>query len=678
MKIKKIKIENFRLLKNFDFDLEEDLSLVIGKNNTGKTSLLSLMEKFLTDKSGFSINDFNLDCQGMLKSLQTNESIALAEDFDFSIRLFFEIHYDDKDDLKNLSSLILSLDSENVVVLGFEYYLNPQQFGYLKTDFENFKKENNSKDIIDFLRLSIGSKYFKSDIKTHEYLGGNKLGKHQLITDKKLISRIINIQSIKAKREVNNSDSNRPDKTLSKLSSDYYESLENTQQEEQTISELNKKLEATDKELDKVYPKVFKEVLDKVQLFGGKTKGESAINVISTLQSKNILKENTSVVYKHAETFLPEDYNGLGYLNLFSMIFDLEIMFREFRKEREIVEDQIPADINILFIEEPEAHTHPQMQHVFINNISNILKKESLGLDVNGDKSVNKSKFNLQSIITTHSSHIVAESNFNQIKYFHKAIDKNEVDSRSLKDLEAQYEKGTNQYQFLKQYLTLNRAELFFADKAILIEGDTERILLPAMMNKLDLENKFDSPLLSQNISVVEVGAYSHIFEKLIDFVGIKYLLITDIDSCNDLKKACRVESTEANNTSNSSLKHFLPNKSFIELKNAITNEKVAEKNLTIAYQHKEDGYHARSFEDAFIHINRAFVKTNKAEFEGLKNSIFFDLDGAAKKDAYSLADECIKKKTHFALDIVYHSDEDYSNWQIPSYIKTGLLWLQK
>ena len=47
MKINKLKIENFRLLKNFQLDLENELSLVIGKNNCGKTSLLAVLDKFL-------------------------------------------------------------------------------------------------------------------------------------------------------------------------------------------------------------------------------------------------------------------------------------------------------------------------------------------------------------------------------------------------------------------------------------------------------------------------------------------------------------------------------------------------------------------------------------------------------------------------------------------------------
>lgn len=691
MKIKKIKVDNFRLLKDFSIDLENQLSLVIGKNNTGKTSLLSVIEKFLTEKSSFSINDFNLDRQEELKTLETKSSIKIEDDFSLRIQLLFEIHYSDTDNLQNLSSLILNLESKNIVVLGFEYFLNPLQFKYLKADFEVYKKENNTKNIIDYLRLPIGSKYFKIEIKTHEYLDENKLGKCQEINDKKLVSRIVNIQSIKAKREVNNSDSNKPDKTLSKLSSDYYESLENTLEEEITIKELNKKLEETDKELDKVYPTVFKEIIDKVELFGGKRKGESLIKVVSSLQGKNILKENTSVVYEYAKTMLPEDYNGLGYLNLFSIIFDLEIKFREFRKERELKEDQIPADINLLFIEEPEAHTHPQMQHVFIKNISKILEKEQKGLDIKGKPDPNKSKFNLQSIITTHSSHIIAESNFDDVKYFYKEQKKNKVDSRNLKDLKADYNEETNQYQFLKQYLTLNKAELFFADKAILIEGDTERILLPAMMNKIDIENNFEFPLLSQNISTVEVGAYSHIFEKFIDFIGIKYLLITDIDTYKLVptgennkngdaiykRESCPPIDADVHGSSNASLNHFVK-KDIKDLIATTQNISVKNDSLSIAFQHKEENYHARSFEDAFIHINESFIKNNKDSFNGLKHKKYFELKGDDKKEAYELAETCIIKKTHFALDIIYHSNKNYSNWGIPSYIKEGLLWLQK
>ena len=54
-------------------------------------------------------------------------------------------------------------------------------------------------------------------------------------------------------------------------------------------------------------------------------------------------------------------------------------------------------------------------------------------------------------------------------------------------------------------------------------------------MKKIDKESTDDNilPLLSQNISIIEVGAYAHIFKPLIDFFGIKTLIITDIDSAD-------------------------------------------------------------------------------------------------------------------------------------------------
>ena len=43
MFLSKITVQNFRLLKDFSIDLEKELSLIIGKNNSGKTSLLYLL-----------------------------------------------------------------------------------------------------------------------------------------------------------------------------------------------------------------------------------------------------------------------------------------------------------------------------------------------------------------------------------------------------------------------------------------------------------------------------------------------------------------------------------------------------------------------------------------------------------------------------------------------------------
>lgn len=58
-------------------------------------------------------------------------------------------------------------------------------------------------------------------------------------------------------------------------------------------------------------------------------------------------------------------------MNLISMIFEIQILIQEFKKTK----NERPSDINLLFIEEPEAHTHPQMQYVFIKNIKSLLNE---------------------------------------------------------------------------------------------------------------------------------------------------------------------------------------------------------------------------------------------------------------------------------------------------------------
>lgn len=101
MKIKKIKVENYRLLKDFYIDLEDELSLVIGKNNTGKTSLLSVIDKFLnqSDKNRFSYDDFNIDSKNKLQSLIEKDGVNEQTFQPFGIKLKIFIQYEEKDNL---------------------------------------------------------------------------------------------------------------------------------------------------------------------------------------------------------------------------------------------------------------------------------------------------------------------------------------------------------------------------------------------------------------------------------------------------------------------------------------------------------------------------------------------------------------------------------------------------
>ncbi len=692
MKIKKIEVENFRLLKTFSMDLEDELSLVIGKNNTGKTSILSVLDKFINEKSRFSYDDFNIDFKNEIEGLIKSGDVP-DEFLSKGIKLKVYIEYNDTDDLSNVSRVLMDLDPDNNnIVLGFEYTVSYDDFLRIKADYAGFaasenaknvkKKEYKPRELKYFLKQNLEA-YFKIHKFSFEYdTATNKITDTKpidLISENINLKDIISFKYISARRDVTNKEK---ENTLSKQTSSLYKKKEDSSDKTQATEDFKDQLSETDSTLSEIYKDLFKDVIKKVQDFGGVKLNDTDIEIISTLQHRELLEGNTTVVYTHDDHKLPEHYNGLGYMNLISMIFEIEILVQDFKKDK----DKKPADINLLIIEEPEAHTHPQMQYVFIKNIKKLLKE-----GVKRDDGINRP---LQYIITTHSSHIVADSDFNDIKYL-KAIAKNDVNAKNLKDLVALYDKDPKHYQFLKQYLTISRAEIFFADKAVLIEGDTERILIPTFMRKVDLEEvvrleaegNADTflPLLSQNISIIEVGAYSHIFEKFIDFLGIKSLILTDIDAIkvtgkntkgDDVWGACPVK--EGTKTSNSAIGHFLNAVTWEDLKALPVGGRtiiVGSSTICICYQQEENTYHARSFEDAFIHLNRAFVKENKDTFQGIKNASDFDDD---EKSPYDVADKCVKKKTHFALDILYHSDENFSNWNIPAYIKNGLLWLKE
>jgi len=692
MKISKLQIENFRLLKNFSMDLEEDLSLVIGKNNTGKTSILFVLDKFLNEKSKFSYDDLNIDFKNELE-IQVKSTDTPEEFTNKGIKLKIFIEYYEQDDLANVSRVLMDLDpNNNKIVLGFEYILSYTNFLRLRSDYKAFAtserskvdegQKNKPRELNEFLKQEFG-RYFTTHKMSFEYdKVAEKVNETNFIDLKDetvSIKDIVSFKYISARRDVTNKEK---ESTLSKQTSNLYKKKEDNSEENQATEKFKDQLSETDNTLSEIYKDLFKDVIKNVQNFGGVKLNDTDIAIISTLQYRDLLEGNTTVVYTHDDHKLPEHYNGLGYMNLINMIFEIEILVQHFKRDK----DRKPADINLLIIEEPEAHTHPQMQHAFIKNIKKLLAK-----GIKRDDGINRP---LQYIITTHSSHIVADSDFDDIKYL-KVEAKNNVTAKNLSDLRRQYDAIPNQYQFLKQYLTISRAEIFFADKAVLIEGDTERILLPTFMRKIDLEveallkeeDKEDTflPLLSQNVSIIEVGAYSQIFEKFIDFLGIKCLILTDIDAIKvvnqdengkDIWAACSVN--DGTKTSNSAINHFLKEVTWDDLKARPVEKRtisVGSSTICICYQQNEENYHARSFEDAFIHINRVFVNGKKEEFQGLQNRKLFDDN---EKNAYELACSCVKKKTHFALDILFHSDENFSNWTIPEYIKNGLLWLKK
>ena len=252
-------------------------------------------------------------------------------------------------------------------------------------------------------------------------------------------------------------------------------------------------------------------------------------------------------------------------------------------------------------------------------------------------------------------------ASFEAIRYFLPISLNDGIRQTKVKDLrEGLRETPERHRKFLHQYLTLTRCDLFFADKATLVEGTSERLVLPVIINKIE-EAEPDLPKLSsQYMTTLEVGgAYAHIFFDLLEFLELRTLIITDLDSVSASGTACPVHQGAA--TSNACLRAWFEGED-------CSPAALLEKNNTamvkgsrrIAFQHPEveDGPCGRTFEDAFM----------------LANPVMFSIEDTTPDNQAKCAWDKLNKlkKSEFALR--YAIEE--TDWHAPGYILDGLRWL--
>lgn len=676
MRIQKITVHNFRLLSNVSIALEDDITLIVGRNNTGKTSLLEVIKAFLSTEDKLTFEDFSQSAYNEFKRLYSEYEKTLVPDISDEdkqkiedvilnefpkIQLQIEFIYDNvKDSLINLSEFITDLDvnrNDACVLLSFESY---NSIGLLKS-FHN--REDKTIGILQYLKENIKSNYrikcFAKDIES-EYLREIEQG----FRDK--IKKVVLFQEIKAMRILDDkkSDSN---KTLAVGFSKYYNERDKTDDNVKAVESSLKEISITLKEK---YDAVLDSILKDLERFGAKTPITiPKISIASEFDSESVIKNNIKYYYKQEEIDLPESYNGLGYSNLIYMVLELASFIEHFRNSKE---DKVSEFLTVL-IEEPEAHMHPQMQQVFISQIKGVVDDAQ------------KDGIFVQLIITSHSSHILSEAGidnekgFKRIRYFNRINDNILV--KDFNTLEIVDEEKTA--RFLRQYLTLHKSDLFFSDKVIIVEGTTERMLLPQMIRKIVPD------LVTQYVSILEVGgAYTHKFKEILEFLNLKTLIITDIDSVkNDGGKNVRCPVNEGETTSNETLKNWLPKKSTIkELIEVADKDKIDSEIIRVAYQIEENGEIGRSLEEAFIIANSDFLKTeipqpDDANFKPAKEfSLFMSkgLDKLETETAYSLAPVTSSAKTNFTFDLMSFPEDKYGSWNVPKYISEGLIWLAK
>lgn len=524
MYLKYVQAVNFRNNRNCVFEFGKGANTVIGENDVGKTNAMTAIRILLDSDYYFTTK--------RLRETDFSESLGDWKGHWIIISAFFdEITDEDKD---NEVCSEMNLESENAEFLKSFIRCSENSFGTVTLFIRpNIKKRRalhnaNTKEDFEKIRETISlsdyefyytarsqgdftneSNYKKivGDIENGEYANPD-VEDNQLLgvkTDILNIWQHISVEYIDALRDVEN-EMKKPKNPLRRI----FDTVQNEISDEdvsaiiQKVNQLNKSFSHIE-EIQRIGSNINKKLQDIVGLvYSPEVAVASQIreDIASIGRFLSLTASSTDGI----------ESLGLGHLNI--LYIAMKIVEFETNRNHEI--------LNIMIVEEPEAHVHTHIQRALFENLN-------IGSDYT------------QVIMTTHSTHISEVSNIQNMNVLKIAEEgtkimrpSNELDSFGKKFLNL----GTlNLSSCLERYLDAKRSVLLFSKGVILVEGDAEEIIIPALVKIV-----YGISLDELGVGIVNVGSVS--FEYIASVFADKRIqrrcaILTDSDTVVEGASMC-------------------------------------------------------------------------------------------------------------------------------------------
>lgn len=743
MHLKKLAVRNFRRLQNVVIDLASDISIFVGANNSGKTSVGHALQLF-TGSGRFNIHDFSAELWADIVAFGEGDGEASLPTMEIDV--WFEIG---PDDVHRVIDLLPSLAWEGNLV-GMRVAYAPTNPTATRARYVEVRQrvldavakgedgapafDPSPRNLREFLRDRLNDEYelryfvldpARFDAKMVAEAGYDPApltGRDR--SGREILNGLLHIDFLNAQRHLSDGPGGSRAEDLSRVLSRFYG--RNLEQKGEDIEAL-RALAASEVSLNEHLERVFEPTLKSLSKLGYPGLSNPRMMIRSALDPAQIMSGRDGAVVHYAlggaddgnpdPPTLPDRYNGLGFKNLIFMVVELLDLHAQWLA----IEENRPP-IHLIFIEEPEAHLHAQLQQAFIRKVMDILTL----------KGEDRTHYTSQVVVTTHSTHILYERGFRPVRYFRRSRARNGSTSDVL-NLSVFYDNTDPDIRsFLERYLKLAHCDLFFADGAVLVEGNVERLLLPQMIANA-------APRLqSTYLTVLEIGgAFGYRFKALIEFLGLTTLIITDLDSVfgplgqdgeggepagqpgaaeavAENAQAAGADAEEIDDdeadlpvaaekpgkaciaghpgavTSNQTLLQWLPKCDTVAaLWEATAEQKIQARMddndalVRVAYQCRTDvtwggetlALAGRTLEEAFALENLEWCQDKN------RKPLQLRIAKAEEKNLTTLAERIHKRvqaksfsKTDFALALLA---EDPSSWLVPTYIAEGLSWLE-